>query len=735
MTGPDRSGERGALDRIVTRLAVVTVVAGIAAAALGAALVGAQARTALRDEVVQRNATQASVLAIRMDTRIESIVSTLVVTSRQAEITALDDSSGTALRSLLTASAVFDEVVLYDQDGAAVAAAAERFLPALSDYEDRPEMLDAVANGPSVRLVGDFPPLLEIGVPVETPPGNIRGVLLARTPLEIVATPLEQLDPTSDATRMMTDAEGRILVHPSRDLIAEGARFEGISFSEDRPQQAFITRDGVEWMVASAPMTTFDGVVIVEQDAAEALGPVTNQLIALILIVIAVTLASVLAVSITARRLIQPLRPISAAIERLGSGEHGVRLDVPSGGELSDLANRVNDMAESLDRRQDELTHMHHLSRMVISGADRPTVSKEVVEGARTLLSPTSSLLFELGDEGHPTLTARTGEPAEESEALSTVVGRCADNGTASTGQLSDGTTTVAVPIAGIDHEVIAVLAVILDSGEPSPEELELLETFASFAGVAFENVYRLELEHELVHELQQTIDARYDLTQNVTHDLRVPLAAITGFASRLREEWAAEPAHREELLNRIEGQAAELDEMILKLLEFGTPETGRQPLVMAPTPLRASVRSALDALAPTIQSRPVENMVPNWYVMGDHVALTRTLVHLLSNAVKWSPLSTPVRIEAASEGSLVRVEVIDQGVGIAAEDTSRIFQPFWRKRASVGANENHGTGLGLTLAAEYVAAMGGEIGVESEPDKGSTFFFTLPAADPVSEP
>ncbi len=269
-----------ALDRIVTRLAVVTVIAGVVAAALGATLVGLQARAALRAEMEQRNAAKASLLAVRIDTRVDSNESILVAAARQAEITTLDASSVTALRSLLSAVPEFDEIVLYDVEGQPVAAAAERFLAETSDYPHRPDLLQAAESGTVVEIVREFPPLLRMSVPVENPPGNPLGALSATIPLEFVASSLEQLDPTSEATQMLIDDEGRILVHPARDLVAEEATYQEAAIYQDAPNQGLVTRDGAERMVASAPVTYFDGVVVVEQDTATAFAPVNDQLLA-----------------------------------------------------------------------------------------------------------------------------------------------------------------------------------------------------------------------------------------------------------------------------------------------------------------------------------------------------------------------------------------------------------------------------------------------------------------------
>lgn len=114
---------------------------------------------------------------------------------------------------------------------------------------------------------------------------------------------------------------------------------------------------------------------------------------------------------------------------------------------------------------------------------------------------------------------------------------------------------------------------------------------------------------------------------------------------------------------------------------------------------------------------------------LADPVKVERILYNLMENAIKYSPKSGDVNVSAQRQDNQVIVEVSDQGIGISREDQSRLFRSFER----IDAYQTHsiaGIGLGLRVCHLLVAALNGRIWVESEPGKGSSFFFTLPAAD-----
>lgn len=185
----------------------------------------------------------------------------------------------------------------------------------------------------------------------------------------------------------------------------------------------------------------------------------------------------------------------------------------------------------------------------------------------------------------------------------------------------------------------------------------------------------------------------------------------------------------REHLLTRILGNAGELRRMIDQLLDIAALGRGHE---LSPVPAHVDLRDVVDAvveeLAFHIGGRPRTRVVDRVWVSADRDLLARTLVNLLSNACKYSDPGTPVSLEARRERDHVRVAVREAGPGVAPEDRSRVFEPFWRGRVAV-AQAIRGTGIGLALVNEYVTAMGGTAGVESPPEGGAVFWFTVPAS------
>jgi signal transduction histidine kinase len=287
------------------------------------------------------------------------------------------------------------------------------------------------------------------------------------------------------------------------------------------------------------------------------------------------------------------------------------------------------------------------------------------------------------------------------------------------------------VPVPPGEETPLGVLAVV--TSEPrsfDPEERRLAVALASYAGIALGNLRRLDLERSLVAELQQALDERRELTANVSHELRTPLTCVSGFAETLRAHWGAlSDDERLMFVDKICHHSAELGDLVERLLDYSQVEAGRMDPGIRAVDLLAEVEGTVAALGPLVAGRPVEIDIEVSSVMADKVLLRRTLTNLLSNAVKYSEPATPIVVRASVSGGVARVEVADQGTGLTAEEADRAFDPFWRA-SRVVTHTLRGTGLGLALVKEYVRVMGGDVSVESEPGRGSTFAFTLPLGE-----
>lgn len=214
-----------------------------------------------------------------------------------------------------------------------------------------------------------------------------------------------------------------------------------------------------------------------------------------------------------------------------------------------------------------------------------------------------------------------------------------------------------------------------------------------------------------------------------ISHELKTPVAIIKGYASTLRRPDATwDAATLDDGLGIIEEEADRLTELIGNLLDVSRLQAGTLPLTFAPFALPALVERVVQGIAATAGEKyKFELRFPPGFplVVGDENRVRMVLTNLLTNAVKYSPRGGTIRVGGWVEGNRARVYVSDEGIGVAVEDRERIFERFYRADNSL-SRAAQGAGLGLYLAKVIVEAHGGRIFVESQPQRGSRFIFTL---------
>ena len=267
------------------------------------------------------------------------------------------------------------------------------------------------------------------------------------------------------------------------------------------------------------------------------------------------------------------------------------------------------------------------------------------------------------------------------------------------------------------------------------PMALRLLEAFAGQAALALER----ELLAERAQQEQLEVEAerlRTSLLSSVSHDLRTPLAAITGAAGTLLDDKAPLAAGtRRELLATILEESQRMNRLIGNLLDMIRVESGALHIQREWQPLEEPLGVALIRLGDRLKGRAVQVDLPPDLplVPVDAVLLEQVFMNLLENAVKYTPPGAPIDVTATSDGSMVRVKVADRGPGIPPGETERVFEKFYR---SAGAPPGGGVGLGLTICRGIITAHGGRIWVENRPGGGASFQFTLPLTGPdISAP
>jgi two-component system phosphate regulon sensor histidine kinase PhoR len=233
------------------------------------------------------------------------------------------------------------------------------------------------------------------------------------------------------------------------------------------------------------------------------------------------------------------------------------------------------------------------------------------------------------------------------------------------------------------------------------------------------------------VSELRRLERVRQEFVSNVSHELRTPVTAILGYAETLLGGALADPLHAPRMVEVIHRQSERLAHLVGDLLELSRLDAQQVEVSIAPVSVEPVAQRAAEAVAPgTAQKRIAfeKRIAPGLTALADERALEQVLVNLLDNAVKYTPEGGQVALAAAAAGDRVRLSVRDSGVGIPPQHLPRLFERFYRvdpgRSRALG-----GTGLGLAIVKHLVAAMGGEIQVQSVPGQGSEFTVLLSAA------
>jgi two-component system phosphate regulon sensor histidine kinase PhoR len=246
----------------------------------------------------------------------------------------------------------------------------------------------------------------------------------------------------------------------------------------------------------------------------------------------------------------------------------------------------------------------------------------------------------------------------------------------------------------------------------------------------------RLETEHA---ELEKLENIRKDFVINVSHELRTPLASIQGYTETLLDGALHDPANNLKFLNIIRQNAERLARLTADLLTLSRAELRQQELKFALYYVNRLLTDNLDGMRPIAERRGVQLVLDrapeDAEVFCDAEAVHQILTNLLDNAIKYTPGAGTVTVGAkplstpGDASGRVEFFVHDTGPGIPADELPRLFERFYRvdkaRSRALG-----GTGLGLAIVKHLARSQGGEVRVESQVDKGSTFFFTLPDHD-----
>lgn len=495
-------------------------------------------------------------------------------------------------------------------------------------------------------------------------------------------------------------ADGRVIGESERPLA-------GLESHIDRPevQQALLNKEDSEirfsdtldadLLYAAVPVQQ-DGKVVAIVRLAEPLTSIQtslNHLYTTVVVAALVTalLATLIAAWIT-RATLHPLGQLSQAVASMMAGRAPELGEPRRKDEMSELQVAFRAMSTELNRQLGDLRAERANLEAVLSNMTDGIVIADA-QGNVLRLNPAAARMF------HVDARASLGHSLVEIVRQHQFVElwkRCAQ-----TNQQQQETLEVAT-------ERLYVQAIATPLGAPMEGAVLLV----------FQDLTRIRK--------LETI--RRDFVSNVSHELRTPLAALRALAETLNEGALEDPPAARRFLTQMETEIDNITQMVHELLELSRIESGRVPLeqrTISPCEfLEQSIqRMRLQAeRAGLTLSLTCEEDLPN--VFADSDRIQQVLVNLIHNAVKFTRPGGQIDVLASRQGKEVLVAVRDTGVGIAPEELPRIFERFYKADRS---RSGGGTGLGLSIARHLVQAHGGRIWAESELEKGSTFYFTLP--------
>ncbi|UCG34654.1 MAG: HAMP domain-containing histidine kinase [Candidatus Omnitrophota bacterium] len=304
---------------------------------------------------------------------------------------------------------------------------------------------------------------------------------------------------------------------------------------------------------------------------------------------------------------------------------------------------------------------------------------------------------------------------------------------------------------AQADIHAVFIVSDPLPHAEIRREEKSVFSIICMYLGQCLDNIKlfeelylaKEELEkkvkertHELVKSLRKVemvSKMKTDFISSVSHELRTPLTSIKGFARLLvGEEFGGLPEQAKKSLDKIDTNVNKLVDMVNLLLDISRIESGKTEVKIAPQDIIQAIKEVADLLSPQIHAKKLQffqETPKSLTVLMDKNLIERVLTNLINNAIKFTPEGGKITVKCAVEDSSANISISDTGVGIAKDETEKIFQEFYRSKT---AGTVTGSGLGLALVKRIIDTHKERIWLESEPEKGTTFYFTLKLAKNV---
>ncbi|GAC1431552.1 MAG: ATP-binding protein [Ktedonobacteraceae bacterium] len=357
------------------------------------------------------------------------------------------------------------------------------------------------------------------------------------------------------------------------------------------------------------------------------------------------------------------------------------------------------------------MTHAYPiLFRSLVQALPSPVL---IIDRTLTILDANEAALRVSGIQG--SLAGQTLEQAFRDAGITTLAQTSIQTGSVRRGGYSRGSSTT------ITWNI---------SVTPLRDSIEAIHAYQFFL-----------LTIEDVAAMQRLEQVQRDFIANISHELRTPLTSIRLIAETLEDIVDTDPDKAQEFVEKIEVEAQYLNDMVSELLDLSRIESGQAAMTFEPIEADRLVHEVMARMLPLAQRHRVTLRTDieqgKTFVVADSRQITRVLVNLVHNAIKFTPSGGTITMGTtllAGQG-MQRFFVHDTGVGIRSEELPRVFERFYktdraRSKADYFGPGGGGTGLGLAIARHVVEAHGGRINAESVLGQGSLFMFTLPIVE-----
>jgi signal transduction histidine kinase/ActR/RegA family two-component response regulator len=305
------------------------------------------------------------------------------------------------------------------------------------------------------------------------------------------------------------------------------------------------------------------------------------------------------------------------------------------------------------------------------------------------------------------------------------------------------GKLTVEGTLAGLQskwfHTPPSEVQAVYDATHAEDRARILWFTIGSLSAALAVSVWLARSASRAQRAAERANSAKSEFVANISHEIRTPINGVLGMATLLADTYL--DTEQQSMVEAIHSSADLLLTVMNDVLDLSKIEAGKLDIEIIPMDLLGAVDGVIRLARENARAKGIDlslALAPETpkFLFGDPVRYRQVLLNLVGNAVKFTQCGG-VSVTIGVDGSRLKTEVRDSGIGIAPEALPRLFTPF--TQADGATNRRYGgTGLGLAISRKLVTMMGGEIGVESEPGKGSTFWFTLPfepATAPASVP